>query len=211
LTAAMDVLGESIRLIQAHQEGDPRALDSLMARYYDRVERIVRARTGPWLKRIESVEDLVQETFLAAVQSFDRFELREDASLIQWLAKLAEHRIVNAAQHHRREKRDRRREVRPPTIRPGGADSAASWQLAAESTEIPERVARAEVHAELEECLHELPELQRETILLRSYAGGSWAWVAEELGLASDEAARKVHARARTKLATLLQGRLGAS
>ncbi len=205
----MDKASESIRLIQAHQQGDPQALEALLARYYDRVERIVRVRMGPWLRKVESIEDLVQDTFLVAVRDFDRYELREEAGLIQWLAKLAERRIVSAAQHHRRDKRDRRREVRAPTVAPGGGDSAASWQLAAETTSIPEKVERNELHATLERCLQELPDTEREVILLRSYADGSWKYIAAELGLVSDEAARKLHSRARAKLASRLQARFG--
>ncbi|HED63995.1 MAG TPA: sigma-70 family RNA polymerase sigma factor, partial [Planctomycetes bacterium] len=134
---------DSIALIRDYQGGNRAALDRLVERYYDRVVPIVRSRMGPWLREVESVEDLVQETFLAAVREFDRFEIREERALIHWLAKLAERRILNAARHHRRAKRDHRRVVRLPSPSPGSRSSMMPWHLAANTTAIPDRVARS--------------------------------------------------------------------
>ena len=67
-----DALTRSVELVRRAQAGERPALERLFERYYDRVRRIVRARLGPELRlRVESV-DILQETFTAAVGSFDR-------------------------------------------------------------------------------------------------------------------------------------------
>lgn len=161
---------------------------------------------GSFLLRLESVDDLVQETFIAAIRDFDHFQLREDAGLIQWLSRLAERRIKNAIRYHRAAKRDAAREARLQSVAFSSSGSSIGYQLARETTEIPARIERQEVEDQLEQALRELPETQREVVLLRSFGEGSWKFIAEELGLASDEAARKLFGRARVKLAQILSG-----
>jgi RNA polymerase sigma factor (sigma-70 family) len=119
----LDSETKSVELVRRAQGGELPALNRLFERYYDRVRKIVRMRLGPNLGKYVETEDILQETFIAAVHSFDRFEVRDDAGLILWLSKIAEHQIQNAAAYHGAQKRDRRREVALRHVQ----DSVASW------------------------------------------------------------------------------------
>jgi DNA-directed RNA polymerase specialized sigma24 family protein len=59
----------------------------------------------------------------------------------------------------------------------------------------------------LDECIGTLDEDYREVVLLRNHAGGSWSWIAEQLGRSSPDASRKLHARAMIELTEMVQGR----
>ena len=59
----------------------------------------------------------------------------------------------------------------------------------------------------LEECISELPEKYRESILLRDFCGYEYKRVAEETGRPTGDAARMVHTKALLELERLMRGR----
>ncbi|MFO1010603.1 MAG: sigma-70 family RNA polymerase sigma factor [Planctomycetota bacterium] len=198
-----DPLTRSLDLVLRAQKGDRAALDALVARYRDRVLRIVRARLGAKLRERVDSEDILQETFLTAVRKLDSFEMREEASLIRWLARLAEHQITAAADFHGARKRDQGRDVSLSGGSTGGAESGTRFFHATDSTQPLARIANEEEQRRVEACVAELADEYRELILLRNYAGASWEAIAEETGRPSAAAARMMHARALVELGKL--------
>ncbi|MEW6074616.1 MAG: sigma-70 family RNA polymerase sigma factor [Planctomycetota bacterium] len=199
----------SLELVRRAQAGEHAALERLFARYYDRVRRIVRIRLGAGLRRMLDAEDILQETFVEAVRSFDAFEVREEARLIDWLGRIAENRIRAAARQARAAKRDRAREVTLERLRSSVASGALVPEPAASITLPGDRAAAAEERERLEECIAALKEEYREVILRRDYEGGSWATVASLMGSPGPNAARMLHARALIELAALVRRRAG--
>ena len=197
-------LTKSIDLVRHAQNGDDEALNRLFERYYDRVRRIVRMRLGRGLRNHVDTGDILQETFAAAVEAFDRFEMREEASLINWLARLAEHQILAAADYHTARKRDHRREVRLASFPSPGDSSNIPFQIAANIEGPVEKLSRAEQEAMVESCIAELSVEHRELIILRDYAGASWESIATQTHRPSASAARMMHARALIELRRLL-------
>ena len=145
----------SLDLLRRAQDGDDSAVNLLFTRYYERVRRIVRMRLGPVLRRRVDSGDILQETFVAAVGCFDRFEVRDEASFISWLARIAQRQVFAAADHHTAQKRDTGREV--PLVHSTetgkiGIDPAATGLSPLESLSHDEQTRR------VEECISELPE-----------------------------------------------------
>jgi RNA polymerase sigma-70 factor (subfamily 1) len=202
-------LTKSIELVQRAQDGDAVALDRLFERYYERVRRIVRLRMGRELRRSVDSGDILQETFHVAVRAFDSFQVRDEASLINWLSKLAERQVLTAAAHHRAHKRDKRREVLISEAGSRDASRADSMpmDLAASTTGPLEHMSAAEQTEIVEECIRGLDEEQRELIILRDYAGAAWDSVARETGRPSEAAARMAHSRAVIELAKRIRAR----
>ncbi|SRR5260221_250497 len=203
-----DEITRSLDLVLRAQQGDSSALNRLCERYYDRVRRIVRLRLGPRLRERVDSGDILQETFLAAVRSLESFEMREEASLINWLSRLAERQIIAAADFHGAKKRDSRRDV--PISGPIGDSQTVSVRIGLADGREPrplDHIADAEEQKHVESCLERLPEEYRELILLRNYAGASWESVAEETGRPSPAAARMMHARALVELGKLVRGK----
>lgn len=203
----MDDLTRSIELVRLAQGGDQQALNRLFARYYDRVRRIVRMRLGPALRAQMEDNDILQDTFAAAVEAFEHFEMRDEASLINWLAKLAERKIIAAADYHAAKKRDVRREIRLESRGPYEDSSTCTHDLASSIDAPIQQAADGELKNIVEDCVAELPTEYRELILLRDYAGASWEHVAHETGRPSAEAARMMHARALVELSKNVRAR----
>jgi RNA polymerase sigma factor (sigma-70 family) len=197
----------SLELLELARTGDREARERLFARYYPRVFRVVRARMGARLRAFEAPEDIVQSTFLAALGAIERFEAREDAALIDWFAVLIEHQIRDAAKHHTALKRDVEREVSLESL--GVAKDAACFEPQATDTPTLERLALAEEMRVLDECMADLPDPEREALVLRDHALASWALIAERLGRPSEAAARELYRRAQLRLMERFQRRTG--
>lgn len=194
----------SRHLLARAQAGDATALDDLLRRYQDRVQRIVRIRLGPDLRRSVETTDLVQETFQAALRSIGELRVENDADLLNWLARIATNRIRD---EHDRLNAQKRGSGRDRAL--DGDDSRArAREPVADDTSPVEAAMRSEVREVLDRAIAELPEEYREMVLLRDYCGASWESIAERFPEKSVHAAQQLHQRAWIKVRRLAEPRL---
>ncbi len=197
-----DDIRTTLTLVRKAKAGDGNANDLLFERYIPRILRIVRARLGPGLRgRMESM-DVVQEVMIRAVRCFDRFEARDEAAFLHWISKLVQNEIRDLADYNKAEKRNFAKEI-SPIEDPENKRSLLS-QLPADSIYRPSfQVQLKEDVLQLEKALDQLPETQREVIILRQYEGMSFKDVGEKISC-SEDAARMQFARAMDKLTDLM-------
>ena len=92
---------ETQRLVQKAKAGNGRAYDQLVDQFRERLAASVRARLGEGgLGRLD-VEDILQETFVRAFQSIERFEWQDEDSFYRWLSGIAKRVILIAARQYR--------------------------------------------------------------------------------------------------------------
>lgn len=91
----------TLQLIRKAQRGDRLAFDQVAELYRPRLETLIRLRTGHSLGKKVDVEDVVQETFLKALDSIKTSRPLNEVSFFGWLAKIAQHVILNLARRHR--------------------------------------------------------------------------------------------------------------
>jgi RNA polymerase sigma-70 factor (ECF subfamily) len=90
-------------MLKRLHEGDRAAMAELYDRYFDRVYSLVFNQVD---RNREVAEDIVQDTFLAALKSAKGFKGRSSA--YTWLCSIAYHKV---ADHYRRQSRERKRMV----------------------------------------------------------------------------------------------------
>lgn len=90
-------------MLERLRDGDNTAMAELYDRYFDRVYSLVFNQVD---RNKEIAEDIVQETFLAALKSAKTFKGRSSA--YTWLCSIAYHKV---ADHYRRQSRERKRMV----------------------------------------------------------------------------------------------------
>ncbi len=143
-------------LVARSLRGDREAFRLIVLRHQGFLAELVLRQTGDRA----GVEDLVQETFLRAYRSLDRFDPR--FALSTWLARIAQ----NAARDQ-----GRRRGVRE-------AGALRLSEAPASPTPL-EAAARREAAAQVREALATLPGEQREVVVLSVWAGLTQREIAE--------------------------------
>jgi RNA polymerase sigma-70 factor (ECF subfamily) len=167
-------------------QGDISAFEELFRRYYSLIYRVLFNLVGSR----EQAEDLVQETFLTLYHNPPRHS-GEDEKLSAWLYRVALNRGYNAI---RSEKRHQQRMERMKRI-----------ELPAQADDPSAMVVRAEECAAVHAALAQLPERQRNILLLR-YAGLSYAEIASVLRIATSSIGTLL-ARAERKFLQVYQNR----
>lgn len=198
---------DSLQLLTRYRDqGDPAALNALLARYYERVRRIARIRMGPRLQRWTESDDLVQNTFAVAFRKLRGFEVRDHSSLIQYLSRVLENQIRDAVQYFDAPKRN----PSPGQLVSADAVAAGEEDEPRARAPRPEEEAVSREFGEIyDECVRDLDPLHREVVLLREYADASWTEIREALDRPTEHAARLLYSRAQIKLADRLRRRLG--
>jgi len=198
-------LTQSMQLVQRFQRGDEAALNELFQRYYDRVQRIARIRMGPWLRGLTETDDIVQNTFAVAFGKIGEIEVRDHASIIQYLATLLERQIKGAVEYFGAQKRDPGRAV--PLV--SASDPEAETDEPADPRPEPlEQVVSQELKDLYDGCVQSLIPDQREVVLLKEYADASWPEIQAALGRPTVHATQELYCRAQLKLAECLRRKL---
>jgi RNA polymerase sigma-70 factor (ECF subfamily) len=120
-------------LIRAVQSGDAAALETLYQRYLPSVWRYAFARLHG---DTAAAEDVVSETFLAAVRRIDRLK-PEGGSVAGWLIGIARHKIGDVWRRRSRVHSGGAAEERAEAT-PGGADPASPLETAETRTRVAE-------------------------------------------------------------------------
>ena len=168
----MDIEAEK-QIIRQVRDGALEAYAELVTAYQHAVYNLVFRLTGS----IEDAEDLSQETFLKALEAMDRFD--ESRPFFPWLYTIA----LNVVRNH-----CRRQSFLPP-----GSRSASNPPAESGSKDPESLVGRKQAAERLFECVQQLPEPQREAMVLRYYQDLSFEMLAEILEISLSAAKMRVY------------------
>ena len=153
----------------------------------ERVERfraylrvLARVQMGPRCRPRLDPSDVVQQAMLRAVQAIDQFRGHSDAELAAWLRRILATTLANAVRDLGRERRDVGREQSLEAAVEQSSARLEAW-LADPGTSPPERAQRNEQLLHLAVALEELPEAQREAVILHHLQGMTLDDVAAQL------------------------------
>jgi len=185
-------------LLERVRAGDEEAFAQLFHKYSPRLAVHIHYKIGPELRAMVEVEDILQDTFLAASRQLAAFQYRRPGSFMGWLCRIADHSIVDAARFQGRQKRSpAAMETLRTESNPGGAEAVDSTT--------PSRILdRRERVRHLIEQLDALPEDYREMIMLAKVEGLSTGEISERLGRSRQNVAVMLH-RAVQRLRLLQQ------
>jgi RNA polymerase sigma-70 factor (ECF subfamily) len=198
-----------LALVARIRQGDEAAFVELVKRHHTGFTRLALT----WVQDRSVAEEVVQETWLFAIERLGEFEGR--SSLKTWLCGI----LINKARNRRRQERHtvpgssldlelgaHRPAVAPDRFSPPGHRWDGHWQVPPSPwPETPERsVLTAEMRQLLETSIATLPENQRAVFVLHDVEGLSGQEVCNALGI-TDTHQRVLLHRARSRLRTLLE------
>ncbi len=181
-------LTSTTQLLDRYRTGEESAVDDLCQRYLPILRRWARGRLPAYRRDISETEDLIQVTFLRALNRLDAFDSERPGAFLAYLRTI----LLNLV----------REELRRSSRRPESVSLIES--LPSQQLSLVERAIGQERLEEYEKALAKLPELKRNAVILRVEFGMSFEEIAVELERPSANAARMTVSRALDDLATLI-------
>lgn len=164
---------EDGQLIKAYQEGNNDALSCLIKRHKDKVYTSIYML----VKDKYLAEDLFQETFLKIVRTINAQRYNEQGKFLPWAIRVAHNLCMD---HFRKVKRE------IPILTEKGDDI---FDLLSFVGDAPKNsMEQKQIHASIRKLVEELPEDQREVIVLRVFADLSFKEIATMTGVSINTA-----------------------
>ena len=181
---------QELAVIRRVQQGDTEAFEALVAAYEKNVFNVALQMTG----NREDAQDLTQEAFIKAYSSLSSF--RGDSRFSSWLYRIVSNVCLDFK---------RRQSRRPSASLTVEDDEGESVQLdIADESQSPEALLERKMTREaVREGLKQLPDEQRQILLLREIQGLSYEEIGEAMGLEEGTVKSRIF-RARKKLCAFL-------
>ena len=185
--------------------GDLDALATLFDECRPRLLRMVDMRLDRRMRGRVDPEDVIQETYLAAVQRLDSYAKQEDLGPYLWIRLLTLQTLTDVHRRHMGAKM-RRADQEVSLFRglPTASSRALSRQFLASFTSPSQAILKEEARTLLIESLDAMDPVDREVLLLRHFEELSNNEVAQLLGLKKSAASNR-YIRALTRLKTILE------
>jgi RNA polymerase sigma factor (sigma-70 family) len=153
-------------LVQAYIKGDHSAIEVLINRHRSKVYTYILLT----IKNQQLAEDLFQETFIKVIQSLRRGKYKDNGKFLSWVIRIAHNLIID---HFRKEK-----QMNSISNDDSEVDLFNSKKLS--DSNIEELIINSQIKSEIRILINELPDDQREVVLLRHYGGLSFKEIANQ-------------------------------
>ncbi|MDJ0652594.1 MAG: sigma-70 family RNA polymerase sigma factor [Xanthomonadales bacterium] len=182
-------LQNTTALLKRYQGGDSGARDQLINRYLPILRRWARGRLPRYGRDLSETDDLVQVTFIRALNNLERFESTRPGAFLAYLRTILLNNVREELRKSGRQPHKEEYSDASPGESPGS---------------VVEQVIGAELVEEYEEALEKLRPEEREPVIMRVEFGMTYPEIAAELGSPSANAVRMTISRALAKLAKVM-------
>lgn len=177
-------------LIAQYRNGSEAAFDLLVDRYKSRVYTTIFLI----VKDQEIAEDLLQDVFVKVIQTLNSDKYQEEGKFQPWLMRIAHNLAID---HFRKAKRY------PTIIMEDGSNVFNSIQFAEDSIE--DLKVKEETLEMVKRMIEELPDAQKEVLIMRHYMDMSFQEIADQTGVSINTALGRmryalIHLRKKMKL-----------
>lgn len=162
------------QLVRAYAQGSNDAFDTLLKRHQDRIfNYILRI-----VKNEDVANDIFQETFVKAIQTIRQGRYTENGKFPAWISRIAHNLIID---FYRQEKSENHQSADLSEI------DVLNRKELCEAT-IEDVMISDQIRADVKYLIKELPDLQREVLMMRYYQNLSFKEIAEITGVSINTA-----------------------
>ncbi|WP_041497022.1 RNA polymerase sigma factor [Nonlabens marinus] len=159
-----DINANDAVLVKEYMQGRESALEVLVNRHKQRIHGFIFSKV---LDR-DITEDIFQDTFIKVIRTLKRGKYNEEGKFLPWVMRIAHNLVID---HFRRNKRMPKFQSRNDfdifDVISDGEDSIESEMIS------------SQVHEDVRRLVEELPEDQKEVLLMRIYKEMSFKEIAE--------------------------------
>jgi len=173
LRTAKAVATPDTDLINAYVAGDESAFETLLLRH----KRKVWSHIYLMLRDREITEDLFQETFIKVVHHLKAGRYNEEGKFLPWVLRIAHNLVID---HFRRNKK-------MPTVR-GTEEHDVLGGIAQPGLNVEQRLVNVQIDTDVRRLIDQLPQEQRDVVIMRTYLNMSFKENAEHTGVSINTA-----------------------
>lgn len=160
-------------LVKEYLNGSEASLEVLINRHRNRVFGAIVI----FVKDSNLANDIFQDTFIKVIKTLRSGNYKEEGKFLPWVLRIAHNLCVD---HFRKSKR-------APKF--SGSDEFDIFDvLKLDESNVEEIISTNETHDKVRRILQELPEDQKEVVIMRHYAGLSFKEIAENTGVSINTA-----------------------
>jgi RNA polymerase sigma factor (sigma-70 family) len=161
-------------LITSFINGDERSIELLILRYKSKVYSYINL----YIRNRDLSDDIFQDTFLKVVQSIRQGKYQDDGKFLSWVMRIAHNLIID---HYRHVK-----QAGITLTEDYNSEIFNSFRLIDESVE--DAMMKRQVMRDVRMLISELPDDQREVVIMRHYTGMSFKEIADMTGVSINTA-----------------------
>ncbi|TDB63615.1 RNA polymerase sigma factor [Arundinibacter roseus] len=160
-------------LVSLYIRGEEKAFEKLVQRHKSRIYTTIYLI----VKDQYVAEDLMQDTFIKAVDTIKSGRYNEEGKFLPWIIRIAHNLAID---YFRRDKRY------PNVVFEDGSNVFNTLDFSEDSVESIQ--IRQETHEQLREMIQRLPEVQRQVLIMRHYEDMSFQEIADATGVSINTA-----------------------
>jgi RNA polymerase sigma-70 factor (ECF subfamily) len=153
-------------LVKLFVSGEQRGIETLINRHKDRVYTYIYLI----VKNHQLAEDIFQDTFIKVIRSLRRGKYRDNGKFLSWVLRIAHNLIIDYF----------RREKLLNTFSKDDYELDVFNSPKFSDVNIEEQLIKNQIHKDVRQLLDELPQDQKEVVILRHYLGLSFKEIADQ-------------------------------
>ncbi len=160
-------------LVKSYVGGDEKALEVLINRHNQKITSFIYSKV---LDR-DITEDIFQDTFIKVIKTLKRGSYSEEGKFLPWVMRIAHNLIID---HFRKNKRMPKFE--------GSEDFNIFSVIRDDKLNAEKQMIKDQIDSDLSVLIEELPDDQREVLIMRIYKDMSFKEIAENTGVSINTA-----------------------
>lgn len=169
----MNTTSTDALLVSAYINGDEKALSELIVRHKQRVYSFIYSKVSDR----DITEDIFQDTFIKVINTLKRGAYNEEGKFLPWVMRISHNLIID---HFRKINR-------MPKFANNGDFNIFSV-LSDDDLNAERQIIKGQVEDDLRKLIQELPEDQKEVLLMRLYKDMSFKEISEQTGVSINTA-----------------------
>ena len=160
-------------LVSNYINGNERSLEILIGRHKQRIYSFIYSKV---LNRDIS-EDVFQDTFIKVINTLKKGNYNEEGKFLPWVMRIAHNLVID---HFRKDNR-------MPTFK--NTDEFDIFSVLSDSSlNAEKRIIKDQIHSDVRNLVEELPEDQKEVLMMRIYRDMSFKEISEQTGVSINTA-----------------------